>query len=320
MIIIEEILQLNEKKFENYNIEVIKDNEKEEGKIVLKNSKDNLITTIEYSEKKRIKAIRTIEKILSTKIELKNLRENEILPYIENEDFSKTLWSPIGKAMNDFKMVQAGDRVAVGVSGGKDSMTVLNALLRVKKITRINFEIIPIHIHPEEDLAETTEIVNYCKKMGLELQIIKTNLSEMLFGEKEVKNPCFLCARIRRGILYTTMKEQKINKLALGHHKDDIIETFLMNTFYQGNNNMMKPAYTSEEYGVMVIRPLAYVEEIDIIRYIKRMNIEILVSKCPYETDKNSKRLKIKNLIKELSLENKNIRSVIFKSIENLLK
>ncbi|MGL4687920.1 MAG: ATP-binding protein, partial [Fusobacteriaceae bacterium] len=219
MIIIDEISQLNETKFENYKIEVIKSNGMEEGWITLKNSKDNLITTIEYSEKKRIKAIRTIEKILSTKIELENLRENEILSYIENEDFSKTLWSPIGKAMNDFKMIQEGDKVAVGVSGGKDSMTVLNALLRVKKITRINFEIIPIHIHPEEDLAETTGIVNYCKKMGLELQIIETNLSEMLFGEKEVKNPCFLCARIRRGILYTAMREQNINKLALGHHK-----------------------------------------------------------------------------------------------------
>ncbi|MGL5123934.1 MAG: tRNA 2-thiocytidine biosynthesis TtcA family protein [Fusobacteriaceae bacterium] len=320
MIKIDEIFQLNGKKFENYKIEVIKDNKIEEGRIILENSKDNLLTTIKYSEKKRMKAIRTIEKILSTKIELENLRENEILSYIENEDFSKSLWSPIGKAMNDFNMIQEGDRVAVGVSGGKDSMTVLNALLRIKKITRMNFKIIPIHIHPEEDLAETIGIVNYCKKLGLELKIIETNLSKMLFGEKEVKNPCFLCARIRRGILYTTMKEQNINKLVLGHHKDDIIETFLMNTFYQGNINMMKPAYTSEEYGVMVIRPLAYVEEVDIIRYIKKMNIEILKSKCPYETDKNSKRLKIKNLIKELSLENKNIRSVIFKSLESLMK
>ncbi len=320
MIKIKEIIDLNGQSFENYKIEIIKDDQVEMGKIILKNSKDNLITTIEYSEKKRIKVIRTLEKIMSTKIELENLRENEILAYIENEDFTKSLWSPIGKAMNDFKMVEEGDRVAVGISGGKDSMTVLNALLRIKKITRLNFEIIPIHIHPEEDLAKTTGIDNYCKKMGLELQVIETNLSEMLFGEKEVKNPCFLCGRIRRGILYTTMKEQNINKLALGHHKDDIIETFLMNTFYQGNNNMMKPAYTSEEYGVMVIRPLAYVEEINIVRYIKRMNIEILVSKCPYETDKNSKRLKIKNLIKELSMDNKNIRSVIFKSLENLLK
>ena len=115
------------------------------------------------------------------------------------------------------------------------------------------------------------------------------------------------------------MKEQKINKLALGHHKDDIIETFLMNIFYQGNMLAMKPSYTSEEYGVQVIRPLAFVEEKDIIRYVKRVDMPILVSECPYETNDNSRRLKMKNLIKDLAKDNSEIRSVILNGIKDLL-
>lgn len=246
-------------------------------------------------------------------------KNNSILKNIEGKGFGKTIWSPIGRAMHRYNMVEAGDRIAVGVSGGKDSMTTLNALVRVKKIAPIDFEIIPIHIHPNTDKASYEKIEKYCEELGLKLQVESTNLSDMLFGEKEVKNPCFLCGRIRRGILYRMMKEQNINKLALGHHKDDIIETFLMNVFYQGNMKMMKPSYVSEEYGVRVIRPLAYVEEVDIIRYVKKQELPVVASDCPYETSENSKRLRVKNLIKELAQENKDVRSVVFNSIKEML-
>lgn len=245
--------------------------------------------------------------------------KNNILARIEGKGFGKTIWSPIGRAMHDYNMIEEGDRIAVGISGGKDSLTTLNALVRVKKIAQVNFEIIPIHIHPNTDNESYESTKEYCKELGLELQIEHTNLTELLFGEKEVKNPCFLCGRIRRGILYRMMKEQNINKLALGHHKDDIIETFLMNVFYQGNMKMMKPSYMSDEYGVTVIRPLAYVEEQDIIRYVKKQELPVVKSDCPYEVSDNSKRLRVKNLIKELSKENKDVRSVVFNSIKPML-
>lgn len=247
-------------------------------------------------------------------------KDRSILGRIEGKGFGKTIWSPIGRAMHHYNMIEEGDRIAVGISGGKDSLTTLNVLVRVKKITRINFEIIPIHIHSDTDEESYEETLKYCQELGLELQIESTNLSKMLFGEEKVKNPCFLCGRIRRGILYRMMKEQNINKLALGHHKDDIIETFLMNVFYQGNMKMMLPSYVSQEYGVRVIRPLAYVEEKDIIRYVRRQNLPVVKSNCPYETSENSKRLRIKNLIKELSQENKDVRSVIFNSIKPMLE
>jgi len=135
-----------------------------------------------------------------------------------------------------------------------------------------------------------------------------------------MKNPCFMCGRMRRGILYRIMKEKNINKLALGHHKDDIIETFLLNTFYQGNLGVMKPKYMSKEHGVEVIRPMSYIEEKTIIRYARKIKLPILKSECEYETSKDSKRLEVKEMIEELSKKSENIRSVIFNSIKPLLK
>ncbi|WP_426710095.1 ATP-binding protein [Cetobacterium sp. SF1] len=313
MIKINSIYDLNNYNFENFKF-IINDNN-----VQINNSKEKCNITIEYNTNKILKTIETIEKLTGLKIQLSSISSDELLSFIENKGFSKTLWNPIGKAMHQYNMIEEGDRVAVGVSGGKDSLTVLNALVRIQKISKVNFEIIPIHIHPVEEGSKYGEIIEYCKNLGLTLQVFETTLSEMLFENKDIKNPCFLCARIRRGLLYRVMKEQNINKLALGHHKDDIIETFLLNVFYQGNMNVMKPKYISEEYGVTVIRPLAFVEEKDTIKYSKKLNLPILPNECPYETSDNSRRLKVKNIIKEISQENPEIRSVILNSIKELL-
>jgi len=310
---INNITDLHEVKHENYRFTV------EENILKITNSKEKIEFNIEFEEGKKLKTSKTIEKYTGLKLQLDELDEREVLSFIEDKGFNKVMWNPIGKAMHKYNMVEPGDRIAVGVSGGKDSMTLLNALVRIKKIVNFDFEILPIHIHPSVDSAKYDLIDRYCKKLGLELQVEKTDLAKFLFEEKKPKNPCFLCGRIRRGILYRMMKEQNINKLALGHHKDDIIETFLMNIFYQGNMYAMKPAYESEEYGVKIIRPLAFVEEKDVIRYVKRVDIPILVSECPYETNENSRRLKMKNLIKDLSKDNSEIRSVILNGIKDLL-
>ncbi|MGL6153704.1 MAG: ATP-binding protein [Cetobacterium sp.] len=313
MIKINSIYDLNNYNFENFKF-IINDNN-----VQINNSKEKCNITIEYNTNKILKTIETIEKLTGLKIQLSSISSDELLSFIENKGFSKTLWNPIGKAMHQYNMIEEGDRVAVGVSGGKDSLTVLNALVRIQKISKVNFEIIPIHIHPVEEGSKYGEIIEYCKNLGLTLQVFETTLSEMLFENKDIKNPCFLCARIRRGLLYRVMKEQNINKLALGHHKDDIIETFLLNVFYQGNMNVMKPKYISEEYGVTIIRPLAFVEEKDTIKYSRKLNLPILPNECPYETSDNSRRLKVKNIIKEISQENPEIRSVILNSIKELL-
>lgn len=313
MLKIKNIEELNNYKFQNYLFKVL------ENEIEIINEKEKINIKINYEREKIYKLTEKIFKLTELKIILEKISENELLSFIQNDGFEKTLWSPIGKAMHEYNMIESGDRVAVGISGGKDSLTVLNALVRIKKISKVDFEIIPIHIHPVEEGRKYQDIKKYCENLGLELQVIETSIGDTIFNNGEIKNPCFMCARIRRGILYTEMKKQNINKLVLGHHKDDIIETFLLNIFYQGNMGVMKPAYYSDEYGVRILRPMAYVEEKEIIKYAKKLNLPILKNECPYETSENSKRLRVKNLIKELSSESPNIRSVLLNSIKPLL-
>ncbi|MGL4999823.1 MAG: tRNA 2-thiocytidine biosynthesis TtcA family protein [Cetobacterium sp.] len=312
MLKIENIKELDGYFFQTYKFEVLKE------KIIITNLKEEIKIEILYSENKRMKLIDKIYKQTGLKISLDKMNEKETLAFIQDKGFEKTLWSPIGRAMHDYEMIEDGDRVAVGISGGKDSLTVLNALIRIQKISSIKFEIFPIHIHPIEEGGNYGEIKDYCKKLGIELQVIETSIGESILTNSDLKNPCFMCARVRRGILYKEMQNQNINKLVLGHHKDDIIETFLLNVFYQGNMGVMKPAYISEEYGLKVIRPLAYVEEKETIRYAKKLNLPILHNDCPYEVSDNSKRLKVKKIIEELSKDSPNVRSVMLHSIKNL--
>ncbi|MGL5355208.1 MAG: tRNA 2-thiocytidine biosynthesis TtcA family protein [Cetobacterium sp.] len=312
MLKIESIKELDGYFFQTYKFEVL------EEKIIITNTKEEIKIEILYSENKRMKLIDKIYKQTGLKISLDKMDEKETLAFIQDKGFEKTLWSPIGRAMHDYSMIEEGDRVAIGISGGKDSLTVLNALIRIQKISGVKFEIFPIHIHPVEEGGNYGEIKEYCKKLGVELQVIETSIGESILTNSDLKNPCFMCARVRRGILYKEMKNQNINKLVLGHHKDDIVETFLLNILYQGNMGVMKPAYNSEEYGLKVIRPLAYVEEKETIRYAKKLNLPILHNDCPYETSDNSKRLKVKKMIEELSKDSPNVRSVMLNSIKNL--
>ena len=311
---ISKIEDLDNLKYENFRFSIVED------ELFIKNIGEKYEIKFLINNNRRIKIAESIEKLTGLRLTFEKLEGREIISYIESKGFNKTIWSLAGKAMCDYNMVEKGDRIAVGVSGGKDSLALLNILVRVQKITRVNFEIIPIHIHPKQKSIATDEIEDYCKFLGLELIIEETNLEDILFGEDKMKNPCFMCGRMRRGILYRIMKEKNINKLALGHHKDDIIETFLLNTFYQGNLNVMKPKYTSKEHGVEIIRPMAYIEERNIIRYARRIKLPILKSECEYEMSKDSKRLEVKEMIEMMSKKSKNIRSVIFNSITPLLE
>lgn len=313
MIKIDNITEINNLSFENFHFTVF------ETKIVIENKREQIKLELQYNNNKIYPLLDKIKKYTGLKILLNKIPETEILTYIQNKGFEKTLWSPIGKAMHKFNMIKEGDRVAVGISGGKDSLTLLNLLVRIQKISKVNFKIFPVHIHPTEKGGKYQEIQQYCEQLGVSLDIIETTIGETIQNNSSIKNPCFLCARLRRGILYKYMKKNNINKLALGHHKDDIIETFLLNIFYQGNSEIMKPIYFSDEYGIEVIRPLSYVEEKDIIRYSKKLSLPILKNECPYETSENSKRLRVKKLIEELSKENPNVRSVLLNSIKQLI-
>ena len=161
------------------------------------------------------------------------MEKNEILGFIESKGFNKTLWRPAGKAMHSYNMIVEGDRVAVGISGGKDSLTLFNLLLRVKLISNVKFDIVPVFVDQNGlEGKDAQRVKKYIADLGYELIIENSNIEKIVFDDRKEKNPCALCSRMRRGILYRIMKEQNFNKLALGHHLDDMIETFLMNLFY----------------------------------------------------------------------------------------
>ena len=245
------------------------------------------------------------------------MEKNEILGFIESKGFNKTLWRPARKAMHSYNMIVEGDRVAVGISGGKDSLTLFNLLLRVKLISNVKFDIIPVFVHQNGLEGKDAERVKkYIADLGYDLIIENSNIEKIVFDDRKEKNPCALCSRMRRGILYRVMKEQNCNKLALGHHLDDMAETFLMNLFYQGSMRKMEPMYKSEEYGFDIIRPLAFVEEDTIIKYTRKIEAPVMGCNCRlYQIKMDPKRLETKILIKNLEKKNPDIRKSILNGL-----
>lgn len=239
------------------------------------------------------------------------MRKKELLRRVNVKGFNKYLWNLAGKAMHKYNMIESGDRIAVGISGGKDSMVLLNILTRIKNIVDFQFEIYPIMIENKKDTKdEIDEIKKYIEELGYEFQIEYTNIEKVVFDDRNEKNPCALCSKLRRGVLYRIMQEKNYNKLALGHHLDDCIETYFMNLFYQGNTNKMRAKYKSENYGVTVIRPMVFVEEKTIIKYAKKAKLPIMKSSCRLDNvKKNSKRKESKELIELMAEKNKNLRS-----------
>ncbi len=171
----------------------------EDGRLKVLNSKEKTEIYFELNNKRRFKTAEAVEKHTGLKIELENLSDRELLAFIESKGFSKTLWNPIGKAMHKYNMIEAGDRIAVGVSGGKDSLATINALVRIKIIVNFDFEIIPIHIHPSTDSSSYNKTEDYCKKMGLELQVFETDLQNLLFEDKKEKKSMLFMRKNKKG-------------------------------------------------------------------------------------------------------------------------
>lgn len=235
-----------------------------------------------------------------------------------NSAFKKKIWSKFIKAINDYSMIEDGDRVAIGVSGGKDSLLLLKLFLELKKDLSRNFELVPISLNPgykEKDLENLKENI---KKLGIEIEIFDTDIWKKSF-EMDEKNPCFLCSKFRRGILYSKAESLNCNKLCLGHHFDDIIETSMINIFYAGTIKTMLPKVKSTSGNFEVIRPLSYVKEENIINYIKNTDLNPMTCGCKMEEEKSdSKRKEIKNLLKDLEKVNPNIKQNIFSSMKNI--
>lgn len=233
--------------------------------------------------------------------------------------YKKDTFAKFLKALDIYQMLEDGDRVAVGMSGGKDSLILAKMFQILKRFSKVDFDLDFIAMDPGFSKENRQKLEDICQYMGIPVKIFDSDVFEVT--ERVAKdNPCYLCARMRRGFLYAKVQELGYNKLALGHHMNDVIETTLLNVIWNGSFKTMMPKLKSESFkGLELIRPLYLVEEKDIIRWLNNSGIIPMDEACPIvKVKKESQRLNIKNLIEDLKELNPVIEKNIFKSAENV--
>lgn len=242
---------------------------------------------------------------------------NKIDSSLTNE-FSKSIWSKFRKGIEEYKLIEKKDRIAVCISGGKDSMLMAKCIQRLQKYGNIGFEAEYIVMDPGYAEENRQKILNNAAILDLPIKIFDTKIFEST--AKAEKHPCFLCARLRRGWLYKTAGELGCNKIALGHHFDDVIETILMGMLYGSQVQTMMPKLHSENYkGIQLIRPLYLVRENEIIRWCEYNGLSFIQCACGVtKSDGSSKRAEIKQLINQLRQTNPSVDMNIFRSVENV--
>ena len=210
---------------------------------------------------------------------------------------TQQLLSPFRRAVNDYKMIQDGDKIAVGVSGGKDSLVLLTLLRHFQKYFDVKFDLLAVTIDMGFTDNAFAPVAEYCIQIGVEYDVVKTDIAEIVFDIRKETNPCSLCSKMRRGALNSEIVAKGFNKLALGHHLDDVVETFMLSLFYEGRLNTFQPTSYMSRSGVTLIRPMIYLAEKDISGLAKTM--PVVKSSCP--ADKNTEREKMKQLLNDLS-------------------
>ncbi len=205
------------------------------------------------------------------------------------------------RAIKNYKMIQDGDKVAVGVSGGKDSLALLTALALYRRYSPEKFDLIAITVDLgfKESEPALEKVKEYCDLLGVEFVVEKSDIAKIIFEERKESNPCSLCAKMRRGALNTTAIKHGANKVALGHHADDVLETFLLSFIYEGRLSTFKPFTYLDRSDITIIRPFIYVDEGDIKGATKRHSFPVYKNPCP--ADSHTEREYMKNLVKSIS-------------------
>lgn len=221
--------------------------------------------------------------------------------------------SLIRRCVEDYDMISPGDRVAVGVSGGKDSMTLLVALSQLQKFYPIPFtvEAISLDMGGGMDFSPVSDL---CKKLDVPYTIVETEISHIIFNVRKEKNPCSMCAKMRRGALHAALQERGISKIALGHHYDDAVETFLLSLFFEGRLSCFQPVTWLDRSEITQIRPLLYCGENKIRSLVERENIPIVHNPCPANGE--TKRQEVKDLLVTLKDQYPDLKAKIFGSMQ----
>lgn len=237
---------------------------------------------------------------------------------INNSQFRK-IKKLTGKAVGDFSLIEEGDRIAVAVSGGKDSYALLHILEQLRRRAPIRYELVAVNVDAGFPGYRKDVLEEYLKKCGFNVHMESTNCSHII--EQKLRGDssyCAFCARLRRGVLYTVADRIGCNKVALGHHLDDFIETLLLNQFYSGSLAAMSPNLLADNKRHRVIRPLVYVEESDIINFSEQNAFPIIDCGCPVMGKVDQKRQRMKQLLAELHKDNKYLKSSMIRALSNV--
>ena len=224
-----------------------------------------------------------------------------------------------GQAVGDFNLIEAGDRIAVAVSGGKDSYALLHILHELRRRAPIDYELIAVNVDAGFPGYRKDILESYLKDCGYQVHMEATECADII---REKKRPgssyCAFCARLRRGVLYTVADKLGCNKIALGHHLDDFIETLLLNQFYIGTLAAMSPKLLADNQRHTVIRPMVYVEEADIIKFARQNDFPVIDCGCPVMGEEDQKRQRMKRLLAELHKENKYLKRSMIRALSNV--
>ena len=260
--------------------------------------------------------------------DMKKKEADDVCEHVElsiRKKFKKKIWSKFTKAVREYELVKEGDRIAVCISGGKDSMLMAKLFQELKRHNKFNFEVKFLVMDPGYSPENRKVIEENVRKMKIPIQIFESNIFESVFEIE--KSPCYICARMRRGYLYNFAQQMGCNKIALGHHYDDVIETILMGMLYSGQIQTMMPKLHSTNFeGRELIRPLYLVREDDIKAWRDYNDLHFIQCACKFtdtcttcnNEENQSKRIEIKNLISELKKTNRFVEGNIFKSVENV--
>ena len=239
--------------------------------------------------------------------------------------FRKEIWNKFLRGVKDYQLIQEGDKIAVCISGGKDSMVMAKCMQRLQRYSKFPFEVVYLVMNPGYNEVNKQKIIDNAKTLGIPIHMFETKIFNVVADMKD--SPCYICARMRRGHLYKNAQDLGCNKIALGHHFDDVIETNLMSMLYGGQIRTMMPKLHSENYeGMEIIRPLYLVKEADIISWAKYNNLEFIQCACRFtenqevydDNSSNSKRQEMKELINKFRQINPFIEYNIFRSMQNV--
>lgn len=221
--------------------------------------------------------------------------------------------SRVRKAVDDYHMIEEGDKIAIGISGGKDSLCLLYALQSLQHFYPKKFSLVAVTVDLGFDNLNLEKIKELCESLRVEYEIIKTEISKIVFDDRKESNPCSLCAKMRKGALNEAMKRHGCNKIAYAHHKDDVVETMLLSLLYEGRFHTFSPVTYLDRMDLTVIRPLMYMDEADVIGFIRKYDVPVVKSPCP--ADGHTKREYVGNLLKQLNKENPGVKDRMFTAI-----